>query len=411
MPDEKETSANKNTSVAKSTAVWAAALLVAANAAFLAWKPLASVDPESLPSAHTYVWWSTKEFNELKKAPDVVLLGSSMLMQPLARLEANHLGHDIDFVRHHRVGYIEETLKKAGMNADTCFNFGIPGGMISDNFIVARALLQGRHQPKVAVVALSMRDMMDNQCHCAGTTPAFRLLSRYTDIDDLVELSMPKIWQRFDYLARKNLYVWGKKLDLQVMLSEATKDVLSPKFSQWFPPSRLAEADPEKNLPYNLRSEVEFFPIMYNEPVGFNDNTPEYRRRYRSENEKLFRTQAVFLQKLADLLKERNIEMVLVNTPLTPENHALMPPGSYEKFRSYIAAFAEKNNVPLVDLDGQPQFAHTDYYDSAHMNGSGGKKMADAIIASLTSEPRLVAALKQSDSATQLAVSKKQTIK
>lgn len=407
MPQEEPT-AKKTTSLAKSTALWTAALLFGVNAALLCWKPLASVDPECLPAAHTWVWWATKEFNELKKAPDVVMLGSSLLMHPMARLDADLLGHDLNYVEHHRVNYIEQALQKSGTNADICYNFSLPGGMVSDDYLVLRALLDERRKPKVAVVVVSMRDFMDCQVHCIGTTQTFKFLARYSPIDDLIDISMPQIWQRFDYLVQKHNYLWGKKLDVQVLLSEKTKSTLTPIYSSIFPASRLAEADPTKNLPINLRSEVEYFPVRSHEPVTWNDNSSEYKRRYRTANEKLFKTEDVFMHKLCELARQRNIQLMLVNVPLTPENHALMPAGTYEHYRAYLHETAKEQGVALVDLDGRPDFAHTDYYDSVHMNGTGGKKMADEIVRCLVNQPELVAALRaDSDATKEIAVTKK----
>jgi hypothetical protein len=412
MADTKPTTSNTKRSLAKSTAVWTAAVLLGVNAALLAWKPLASVDPEALPSAHTWAWWAAKEYTELKKAPDVVLLGSSLFFQPFGRLEANYHGHDIDYVRHHRVNYIENSLQKHGFSTNICYNFSLPGSMVSDDYMVMRSLLTGARKPKVAVMGISMRDMMDTQIHCIGTTPPFRLLTRYTDIGDILDIAMPKLWQRLDYFAQKGMYLWGKKLDLQVMLSENTKSTLAPRFSKWFGASRLAEADPTRNLPSNLRSEVEYFPMHANEAISFTDNADEYKRRYRNANEKLFKDEATFLAKTYEMAQQRGIKLVLVNAPLTSENHVLMPPGSYDHYLSFLKSFCVSHNIPLVDLDGKPQFAHADFYDNAHMNGIGGAKMADAIVNCLTSEPTEAAALRAApDAPQQLAVSKKQTIK
>lgn len=388
-------------------AVWTAAILLAVNAGFLVARPFSSVDPDSLPSAHTWVWWATKEFTDLPKAPDVVLLGSSMVMHPISRLDADLHQKNLDYVRHHRSNYIEQELRKSGLNSEVCYNFALPGGMMSDNYLIMRALMQGPRKPRVAVLAVSMRDFMDCCVRCVGATPAFKLLSRYTQLDDLVDISMPQLWQRFDYYAKKDVYLWGKKLDLQVLLSEQTKTVLGPVFASHFAPSKLAEADPTKNLPMNQRSEVEWFPVIANEPTYWNDNTPEYRKRYRHANDKLFDTEMVFLKKTAELARQNDIQLLIVNMPLTPENHALMPPSAYEHYRAALQSFSNQNGIAFVDLDGNPQFSKTDFYDTAHMNSRGGKKLANAILSALTSDQKLATALRKPPEARQIAVKAK----
>src|SRR5262249_36315394 len=82
------------------------------NQCLLCWQPLVAVDPESLPAAHTWVWWATREFMDKKQSPDVVLLGSSLLMHPVSRLDADYLNRDLDYVHHHRSVYIEAAMAR-----------------------------------------------------------------------------------------------------------------------------------------------------------------------------------------------------------------------------------------------------------------------------------------------------------
>jgi hypothetical protein len=93
----------------------------------------------------------------------------------------------------------------------------------------------------------------------------------------------------------------------------------------------------------------------------------------------MFQIQSTFLDKLLTVAGERKIKPILLNMPLTPENLALMPPGAYERYLDCLRTMANTHNVPLVDLNGDPRFAHSDFYDTAHMNATGGRKLLDAI--------------------------------
>ncbi len=371
-------------------------LFLLGNVALLAFKPLSRVDPESLPAAHTWVWWATSEFLSLKRAPQVVLLGSSLVMHPVSRCDADYLGRDLDYVKHHRSLYMEDSLSKRLASVDpVCYNFALPGGMMSDDYLVSRALFQGARKPGVIILGLSIRDFIDNGVHCAGATPAFRYLKRYCDTDDLIELAMPEIWQRFDYTAGKLVYLWGKKLDIQVILAERLKLALAAPFQSMFAPSKLDQANPARNMPSNLRSEVEegMFIVKARQPFSWEDNSGEYHKRYRSANEKTFVIQVAFLDKLMQLARQRGMSVVLVNMPLTPANHALMPQGAYQRYLSMLTETGERYGCTFVNLDVGGKFLRENFYDTSHMNGSGGKKLIDSLVSVLCADVRLAEAL------------------
>lgn len=370
-------------------------LLVVANVTLCLTKPLSKVDPDSLPAAHTWVWWATKEYQEQKFVPKVVLLGSSLVMHPVSRADADYMGIDLDYVKHHRSVLMEQLMNQTFKTPGSVYNFALPGGMVSDDYIVTRALLTGERKPEVLVVGLSLRDFIDNGVHCAGATPAFRYLKRYTDIEDLLDLAMPQIWQRFDYYVSNGFYIWGKKLDLQVLLSEQCKEQFAAWCGKTFPACRLAEGDLSRNQPSNLRSEVEegMMIVKSKERYSWEDNSTEYKKRYRTPNAEMFETQKLFLDKLIALAKEKNIGVVLVNMPLTPGNKALMPTGSYDQYLAHLTSTAQKYDLPLVNLDSSGRFTRENFYDTSHMNGSGGKKLIESIVSALAADQRVAVRL------------------
>ncbi|MBI4534389.1 MAG: DUF1574 family protein [Candidatus Melainabacteria bacterium] len=395
------------TSVITSHISLAVVFLLLLNGLLLATRPLATVDPESLPAAHTWVWWAMHEYREQKSPPKIVVLGSSLVMHPVSRLDADVLNKDLDYVHHHRSVYMEQVLsQRLGLGGAPCFNFSLPGAMVSDDYIVARALVSLKRQPQVIILALSLRDFIDNGVRCAGGTPAFRYLKRFTSIDDIVALAMPQIWQRFDYFFGKTVYLWGKKLDIQVVLAQALKERLGPVAQHVCSESLLNTLDLSKNMPSNLRSEVEegMFIVKTHQPYSYEDNSKEYRKRYRTANEQLFAVQSMFLDKLLLLCKNCGIEVVIVNMPLTAANMTLMPKGSYDKYIAYLEQAAARWQCPLVDLNHGAQFVTEDFYDTSHMNARGGKKFVDALVRKILSVRTLVVTLQRpSSSSRQLA--------
>lgn len=358
-------------------------ILFTVNAVLCLVQPLAKVDPKLLPATHTWTWWATKEFFEQKAPPPVILLGSSLLMHSVSRQDADYLNKDLDYVHHHCSVYLEDQLKKRFPDQVniTCFNFSLPGDLVSDDYMIARGLLRGESKPKYIILGLSLRDFIDNAVNCPGTTPPFRYLKRFTDIDDIVDLAMPKFWQQFDYRFGKFFYLWGKKLDIQVLLEQNTKASLVPIAASLGMPSLLNELDYRKHVPSDLHSEVEegMAIIKPRIPVAFDANFADYRRRCGSPNDRMFRIQSIFFDKLVNLCKQEKISLIVLNMPLTPENVAIMPKGSYERYLAYVQQTTSAAGFRFLDLNCYPRFDHGDFYDTAHMNSRGGKKLLDIL--------------------------------
>jgi len=368
--------------VAKSPVTIGALLILLINAALLCWQPFARVDPKKMPATHTWTWWAVQEYLGTNPTPPVVLIGSSLIMHSLSRQDADFLNQDLDYVRHHRSIYLESLFKrKFGADNAACFNFSLPGDLVSDNYMIVRTILTGEHKPQYVVMALSLRDFIDNAVNCPATTPPFRYLKRFTDISDIANLAMPKIWQQFDFRFGQVFYLWERKLDLQVLAEEWAKTLFRPWSQKAAAPSLLNNLDYRHHVPANLHSEVEegMAIVKAHQPVTYDPNYADYKRRCGKANQPMFAIQAEFLRKALQICKERGIKVVVLNMPLTPENLALMPPGSYEQYLNTVRDCSAAQGFPFEDLNSDKRFGHSDFYDTAHMNASGGKKLAEAI--------------------------------
>jgi hypothetical protein len=357
--------------------------LLLINVACLIAQPFAKVDPNLLPATHTWTWWATQEYLAQRPAPPVAILGSSLLMHSISRQDADYLNQDLDYVHHHRSIYFEDRLKERfGIGKDlACFNFALPGDLVSDDYMIARALFRGEHKPRYVILGLSLRDFIDNAVNTPGTTPPFRYLKRFTDIDDIADLALPKFWQRIDYRFGKLFYPWDRKLDLQVILDQTTKKWFTPVMAALSTPSLLNSLDYRKHVPSDLHSEVEegMAIVKAHQPYSFDANYADYRRRCGSPNPEMFKIQTIFLEKLVDLCKREKMQLIIVNMPLTKENVDMMPTGSYSHYLAVLKETAQKGALPFVDLNQREIFAHSDFYDTAHMNSSGGKKLLNQL--------------------------------
>jgi hypothetical protein len=358
--------------------------------------PSLRVSASDLPSAHTWEWWRTRSFLKHEKSPDVVLLGSSLMMIPVSVLDADYLNKDLDAVYHDHSVYLENALSSSS-SAPSCFNFAIPGGMISDDYMIFRALLHDKHRPKLIVLGLTLRDFIESHVTCAAVTPSFKYFKHFFNIDDIAELSMPEFWQRLDYWQSKLVFMVGERLDLQVTFAQELQSICNA----WLGAGALAKSPVMEstqltaNIAHNLKTEAERgdFMLRANQVYPYEDNSIEYKKRFNNPNQKLFNAEASFLHRFLAEAREQGVKVLLVNMPLTQTNMTLMPQGFYGKYFSIAQREAVQANADFLDLNTGTKFGVSDFRDTAHMNSSGGRKLLDAVAASIEHSPDLAAAL------------------
>lgn len=364
-------------------------------------KPNLQVKPTELPVRLSWEWWRTKSYLAEPKAPDVVLMGSSLLMIPTSLVEADFLNRNIDAVKHPHSKFLERRLEEAGVAGKvSCFNFALPGAMVSDQYLASHSLFVGKHVPKVMVLGLTLRDFIDSGVDSPTSTPTyqfFRHFEKTNDVKDLLAISPQASAEAFynnvNYLA-------DKRLELQAYfakpISKAGENALSNiPVNQNFDAMKTQEKGDGNILGNSTVTEGTFI-LPPHKVLPWKDNTREYKKRFACANEKLFVNQLAFLDKLLDDAKAKHIKVVVANMPLTDKNMALMPKGMYEKYLTEINNRAHRGDLSLIDLNSQWVFDHSDFQDTAHMNGAGGAKFMDLLAKSLSMNSRVRQALAHS---------------
>ncbi|MBX9686764.1 MAG: hypothetical protein K2X27_08680, partial [Candidatus Obscuribacterales bacterium] len=288
---------------------WAVLVFFGFNILFFAWNPFGKVDPDALPVARNWVWWATHEFVDANKPPSLVVLGSSVVMHPLWHHEADYRQQTVDLVADHRSHYLEHVISEnAPLRNIECFNFGLPGSMASDDYMVVRALFNGKKKPAVVVLGICPRDMIDNRFNCAGSSKHFQYLSRFTDARGLLDLSMPQWWQRIGYLITESVYFSSKAQAAQVCSAEFLKSVMQP-FTSKLPASPLDRKSEEDKRFAMFQDLVEkgFWIAKPNAPFMFMADTADLKKRFKTPNNPLFENQKKWLDMCLQACRERDI--------------------------------------------------------------------------------------------------------
>lgn len=367
--------------------------------------PMTANDFERIPEKPTWESHRTRDFNRDAVAPDVVLFGSSLMMIPTACRDADFLQTTIDPVVHPYSKYLQAKLAENCGAQLKCFNFALPGGMISDHYMAISSLFTQKRKPRLVIFGLSLRDFIDSGVECPAATTAYHYFSRYKseeEIEALIPLSMPHIFNRSEYLANKYVYLFGKRLQLQLLTANKLKTAAEPLLRDYpahgLPEdeSKISSANPDAALSGEevVKGMVALQPNAF---YPWQDNSREYKKRFAGKNNALFAIEKEYLAKTLNQLQEQGVEVLLVNMPLTAANIKLMPPGSYGEYMNLLSTDAEKYGCTLLDLNDGKTFVTANFKDPVHMNGSGGKVLIDQIAAKLSSSP--AARLKSADSA------------
>ncbi|HEY9871572.1 MAG TPA: hypothetical protein V6D08_20615 [Candidatus Obscuribacterales bacterium] len=332
----------------------------------------------------SWAGWRIKHFLDLPAKPDVVLLGSSLVLVPVAGVEADYQNVRLDGTAHYRSGYLEKILEsKTGRRLST-FNFSLPGEMPSDAYLITDFLLKGKRQPNLLVYGLGPRDFMDNLLPSPASTDPFRNLSRFGDVTPVSARAMPDWFERLNFELGKFFPLYGRKADITArteVLAGAAVDRLAPRPAGGRP---FSIADRRTLLPEYRRSqlgvgEAYFRPTRPEERTTVIDNLAEYRSRYARVKWDMFLTQMEFLADTAGLARSRGVHVVLVAMPITDVNRSLIQDYAWNAYLRSVKAIARVTGSTFIDLGEAGLFSRSDFGDTVHLHSGGGKKLLDLL--------------------------------
>lgn len=398
MPEQNKREKSWLSAIPGRPIVCALVLFAGINVTLSTLKPNLQVKPTELPVRLSWEWWRTKSYLAEPKAPDVVVMGSSLMMIPTSLIDADFLNKNIDAVKHPHSVFLENRLQDAGApKGISCFNFALPGAMISDQYFTAHSLFTGSHAPKVILLGLTLRDFIDSGVDSATSTPTyqfFRHFEKQNDVQHLLTVTPQAAAEAF----YNNLnYLSDKRLELQTYFSKPINKVGNNALSGIPVNSTFNTKDTQEKGDGNILGSATVtegnFILPPHKVTPWKDNTREYKKRFASANEKLFQNQVAFFDKLLADAKANNVKVVVANMPLTEKNMSLMPKGMYEKYMSEMSKRAERGDISLVDLNSHWVFHNEDFQDTAHLNAAGGAKFMDLVAKSLAGNNRVKEAL------------------
>jgi hypothetical protein len=337
----------------------------------------------------SWIWWAVDDFRKQPQAPDVVLLGSSLMLEALNGGDATYLHKPQNVSLHHKSVCLQDNLKRSTNSQIRTFSFAIAGQMASDAYVISSTLLSGKSKPTTIIYGIAPRDFMDNMLTNVTTTETFRYLSRVGDLSNIATSARPSLWEATESALGKVSFLYQHKTDLAYLQQCGIKSFLKifahGDLEDYRVPFELRKIA-MKEMPEEIASNETLVCPYGDPPVPYLDNLNEYRQRYAHLNKQMFADQVSFLERLLKYGRAQKINVVLVNMPLTADNVATMPPGFYQNYLSTISKLASTYDSKLIDLNQQGMFNRGYFADSAHLNGLGGIRFFTLLSDALTTD-------------------------
>lgn len=347
----------------------------------------------------TWTTWAVKEFLAAKERSEIVFLGSSLMLVPIDRLDADYTGKVIDGARHHNSVYFEQRWKAATGGAPvSTYNFALPGEMPSDAYLITKFLLKGNKRPAVVVYGVGPRDFLENLLQSPATTDPYQYLSRFGSCDERIDLIAPKWDERLTMELKRLNYFLGNSQDFSISIERLARSLAEA----WLPrQEKIASASEVHNLLPKYRyfqlgeKDCNFYPTAKEARKFDSSDVAEYRTRYKTPMWDIFTSQMRFLSDTMDICNERDIHMVLVSMPITDINRQLIPKQSWTAYCQTLKALARSKKATFIDMEATKEFPIDDFQDTVHLHSGGGMKFFDKIIANLTTNTKVITALNQ----------------
>ncbi len=352
----------------------------------------------------TWTGWAVDEFLSDKQGrPQFVFMGSSLMLVPVAGVDADYLKQPIDGSRHHQSQYFQDQFKQhSGMQVST-YNFGLPGEMPSDAYLITKFLLKGEKRPDVIVYGVGPRDFMDSLLPSPAATDPYQYLHRFGDVTSHRHLIAPEWDQRLNFELAQFVYPYGHKFDISV----TTERIVAATLNKILPAPKTDKpftiADRRTLFPYYKQMEIAsneaFFRPTTPETRTFdNANLKEYKKRYAKLNWRTFTHQMKFLADLMNTARDRGTQVILISMPITDLNRDLLEKGTWDSYKRSLKVLAQSKDATFVDLGDSKQFALSDFMDTVHLHSGGGMKLLDIVAEKASKDRRVMSALDATNS-------------
>lgn len=357
-----------------STSLQLLTLLIAADLLIAPCLPNAAqmIKPELIPSNSMRV--KIADFMSVPTNPDVVIMGSSLVLAPAIHCDAAMLkmsDKEKGIFRKNqaksytKAKYFENLLSQSsGKENLNIYNLGIPSAMAADNYRLLEEMLDCNIRPNLIILGLAARDLVN----CTRVDPEQSPLC-----DEVKRFHKEKNFTAADRV--KNVpAVIGEHIDAVKNDLATIKSLTGDKVGEWRRHGFEAQAQSEQAVQ----------DVVLPTADAIEQDRIKYSKFFIGATPEVLRGQLDYAERIVKLANQAKIPIVIVNMPVTATHKELLNQELSDTYQSGIEALAERNGCPLIDMDQACQFdADKDFRDSVHLNAKGGRKFYQELVANL----------------------------
>jgi len=375
----------KRTSVRAISATVAALLLFCAINCWLTWlQPHIGNDSE-LPE-HGWSYWSVKAIrNTDPKKVNVVVLGSSLVSAAITECDATLKKQQLDLCFYRGASYLDEQMRSQFHQSYQTLNLAAPGQIPSDAYLTMKAALANGITPGVVIYGVAPRDFIDHTLEDPCDTEAFHYFYQTMDMTDCPGELLKNPLRKLDSTLRQTVYLYSRAIPCSMTANTIGSGTLRLLLNICFGGSqdimeRPVKADILRQFrPFDLEpGRIVATPLSGRGP--FLDNIQDYKDRYKQPSLDAYSTQMRFLERLVALCQNHDIEIILVNMPITRQNLELLDNTWQRRYVDDLSRIASTHRIDLLDQCEFDRYFHEDFRDSVHLNGVGGKKFINRLV-------------------------------
>jgi hypothetical protein len=311
--------------------------------------------------------------------PEIIILGSSIGLVPSqwADVAAGAIKyHDVLPVlkrAYHYTSpfYFLTCLVQNGFASISVIHLGMPTANVLDQLLILKNLLGFGKTPQLVVMMINPRDCLVQPCmeYPISGSPIFQW-TRDVFIPPR-ELVKNRIVRKASIDFRKGAMCrrWEAEHDYFVyearVLAEPMRKLLGKNYPSGIQP-----------LPTELQNNLDLVTAWTNPATTKLDTTVE-TQILASFTPKFLLTQCTSVEDCAELLKEKNIQVLLVEVPLYPGIQLTEP--ALRQYTDAIKTACQKTGAHYYRPADSISFNYTDFSEILHMNACGGYKLYSSL--------------------------------
>lgn len=321
--------------------------------------------------------------------PEVLLLGSSLVLVPSVRCDDSFHNRKTRFDRWYyrnvideytKADFFQNALSRSSSQNRKVLDLAVAASIMSDQHLILKKYLASGKTPELIVCGIAPRDFLDNLRQDPEKTPTYSILADLTCVKDLLEQNRSKEAVSnfaFGYFSD----VYKNRADYKTFLVGATSRITGHPVDLYQAMNETEKKTNDEPKGMDVVAEQKDAGVLDNKKpvyVPFKNclsDLKEYKRIYLPVNNKVFKLQLSYLEKFLALASEHNIPVVLVEMPLTKENLALLPDEIKNRYSKKVQQLATTYNAKVVTPADRLSFSTEDFEDSVHLNTQGGLKV------------------------------------